>query len=136
MTCRILIVEDEPILRKTLGERFTQEGFAALLAKDGEEGLNLALTKKPELILLDIILPKMDGMTLFAKMRETNDWGKQVPVILLTNLTADDQIMRGVEENKPAYYLVKTDFTLDEVVAKVRERLARPTAAAEPENRI
>lgn len=120
---KILIVEDEPDMLNNLIDKFTREGFAALGAKDGEEGFASALNYAPDLILLDIVLPKMDGMTMLHKLREQNDWGKKVPVILLTNLNADDQIMMGVAKDEPAFYLIKTEWTLDDVVKKVRQSL-------------
>ena len=123
---KILIVEDEEIMLKALVDRFTSEKFEVISAKDGEEGLKLALIERPNLILLDIILQKMDGMTMMQRLRRTNSWGESVPIILLTNLNADDKIMKGITEDKPAYYLIKTQWTLDDVVEKVKERLARP----------
>ncbi len=122
---KILIVEDEDLILKALVDKFIGEKFEVIAAKDGEEGLNLALLNQPDLILLDIILPKMDGMTMMKKLREVNPWGKSVPIILLTNLNADEKIMKGIIKNEPAYYFVKTDWTLDQVVEKVRERLTR-----------
>ncbi|MCK5021987.1 MAG: response regulator [Candidatus Pacebacteria bacterium] len=122
-TKTILIVEDEEIMLNSLVEKFTIEGFDILIAKDGERGLEVALDKKPDLILLDIILPKMDGMTMMRKLRKENNWGKDVPIILLTNLTSDDSITEGVARDNPTYYLVKTDWSLNEVVEKVKERL-------------
>ena len=120
---KILIIEDEDTVLKTLREKFEKENFEVILAKDGDEGLKMALEARPDLILLDIIMPRMDGMTMMKRLRETNAWGKNVPIILLTNLNADDRIIRGVTEDEPAYYLVKTNWTLDEVVEKVRNRL-------------
>ena len=109
-----------------LKDKLTREGFATLEAKNGEEGLNVALREHPDLILLDIVMPRMDGITMMKKLRQTDEWGKNVPVILLTNLSADDEkIMRAVTENEPAYYLVKSDHTISDVVEKVRERLSR-----------
>ena len=100
---KILVVEDEISLRKALADKFRREGFAVLEAKDGEEGLAVALKEQPHIILLDIVLPKMDGMTMLKKLRQENAWGKSVPVILLTNLSADDDsILKGVTEDKPA----------------------------------
>ncbi len=120
---KILIVEDEEIMLKQLTERFTGEKFEIVTARDGEEGLKLALTERPDLILLDIILPKMDGMTMMKKLRQMSSWGKKVPIIILTNLNANDSIMKGVTENEPAYYLTKTSWTIDEVLTKVKEQL-------------
>ncbi|MCL5733597.1 MAG: response regulator [Patescibacteria group bacterium] len=104
-------------------DKFTREGFSALGAKDGEEGLASAISYQPDLILLDIVLPKMDGMTMMRKLREQSEWGKKVPIILLTNLNADDQIMMGVAKDEPAFYLIKTEWTLDDVVKKVKQSL-------------
>src|SRR3989344_8117364 len=118
----ILIIEDESVLCKTLKEKFVSEGFAALTAEDGEEGLKLALEKRPDLILLDILLPKMDGMTMLKKLREENDWGKNAKVILLTNVDSPDMIAEGLKVgfDESYDYLVKTNWTLDEVVKKVK----------------
>ncbi len=122
---KILIVEDEELMLKTLVERFNKEGYQVLAAPDGEIGLKMALDEQPDIILLDIVLPKVDGMTLMRRVRETNLWGKEVPIILLTNLNADDNITEAVTKEKPAYYLVKTDWTMDKIVEKVKERLDR-----------
>ena len=108
-------------------DKFSREGFSILEAKNGEEGLALALKNQPDIILLDIVMPKMDGMTMLKRLREDGEWGKTVPVILLTNLTsADEGRIRDVTELEPAYYLVKTHWTLEDIVAKVRDRLETP----------
>lgn len=85
------------------------------------------MRERPDLILLDIVMPKMDGLTMMRKLRQANEWGKTVPVILLTNLNADDdKIMRAITDNEPAYYLVKSNYTITDLVEKIRERLSRP----------
>jgi two-component system, OmpR family, alkaline phosphatase synthesis response regulator PhoP len=118
----ILIVEDDKSLLNALVDKFTREGFDVLKADNGKEGLDIALDKGPDLILLDILLPIMDGLNVLKKLREESDWGKKVPIILLTNVSADtDEINKTVEEYEPAYYLVKSDLELDEVVEKVKE---------------
>lgn len=120
----ILVVEDESHLLSALVDNFTREGFSVVQAKNGEEGLAVALKEHPDLILLDIVMPVMDGMTMLKKLRETDEWGKQVPVILLTNLTSDHEgRMRDITDLEPAYYLVKTDWEMTDVVDKVRDRL-------------
>lgn len=123
----ILIVEDELSLLNALKEKFINEGLAVLLAADGEEGLKAALEKHPDLILLDILLPKMDGMTMLKKLREENDWGKQAKVILLTNLDSAEKVAEGIKMSFAGSYdyLVKTDWTLDEVVEKVKNKLGK-----------
>ena len=95
-----------------------------LEAKNGKVGLEVALRKRPDLILLDIVMPVMDGITMLRLLRANNDWGKTVPVILLTNLSpADEQRNQAIAELDPAYYLIKSDWKINDVVAKVRERL-------------
>ncbi len=119
-------VEDEKSLRDVLHDKFAHEGFGVLEARDGEEGLATALREHPDIILLDIVMPKMDGLTMMKKLREANEWGKHVPIILLTNLSADDdKIMRAITDNTPAYYLVKSNYTIEDLVEKIRERLSR-----------
>lgn len=118
------IVEDETILRHTLKEKFEKEDFEALTANDGEEGLKIALAQHPDLILLDILLPKMDGFDMLRKVRE-DDWGKNVPVIVLTNVDDANRVAEGLKiDFAGSYdYLVKSDHTLDEIIGKVKDRL-------------
>ena len=124
----ILVVEDDPPILKTLVDKLTEEGFRIIEAHDGEEGLMIAGRDHPDLILLDIVMPKMDGMTMLKKLRQENEWGKSVPVILLTNLSPDEEkINKSITEDEPAYYLIKTNWSLNDVVQKVRERLNRKT---------
>lgn len=121
----ILVIDDEASVTRALSDKLSRAGFSVLMARDGEQGLKAALEKRPDLILLDIIMPKMDGMTMLSKLRE-DERGKTIPVIILTNLNADDAVTRGVVRDTPAYYLVKTDWTIEQVVEKVRERLGTP----------
>ena len=99
---KVLIVEDHGPIRQALAEKLVHEGMVALEAKDGEEGLATALKEKPDLILLDIIMPRMGGMAMLEELRK-DDWGKKVPVIILSNLSPDDKIMREVVETEPVY---------------------------------
>jgi two-component system response regulator/two-component system chemotaxis response regulator CheY len=123
---KILIVEDEEIVRKTYADELRDEGFSVLMANNGRDGLELALREKPDLILLDILMPIMNGLTMMDKLREKDLYGKSVPIILLTNLSAsEEEIMKAVTKNEPAYYLVKSDWDLSQVVEKIKERLAR-----------
>ena len=117
----ILIVEDEEAVREALVDTFTREGFDVLSAKNGKEGLDSALSKHPDLILLDIVMPIMDGITMAKQLRQ-DEWGKHVPIILLTNLSDVEHVASAVE-NDMYDFLVKTDWTLDSVVTTVKERL-------------
>jgi len=118
---KILIVEDETPLRGALVSKFTRENFTVLEAKDGMEGLEVAKKDHPDLILLDIIMPKIDGLSMLHILRE-DEWGKSVPVILLTNLSDAEKVSQATKEG--VYdYLVKSDWHIDDVVKKVREKL-------------
>jgi len=122
----ILIVDDEMVINKVYTEGMRDEGFSVISAMNGKDGLEIALKEKPDIILLDILMPIMDGLTMMQKLRDTNSYGKSVPIILLTNLSAsEDKIMSAITKNEPAYYLVKSDWSLSDVVDKVRERLRK-----------
>ncbi len=117
----ILVIEDEASLRKILVERFGLEGFNVLQAKDGEEGLKVALKQHPDIILLDIVMPKMDGNAMFKKLLRDR-WGIAVPVIMLSNLS-DSQTIVGNVKVGVSDYLVKSEYKIDDIVKKVKERL-------------
>ena len=122
----IEVVEDEMPLRNALRDKLTHEGFVMLEATNGEEGLATALREHPDLILLDLLMPQMDGISMMKKLRQEGQWGKNVPIIILTNLSADDdKINQAITENEPAYYLVKSNWTINDLVEKIRERLSR-----------
>jgi DNA-binding response OmpR family regulator len=118
----ILIVEDEPAQSEVLQEKFKEEGFLVSVAKNGEEGLAGALAQHPDVILLDIILPIMDGLTMLRKLRE-DEWGSVAKVVVLTALTANDLTDIKSSSVDLDYFLMKTDWTLDGVVGVVKKRL-------------
>lgn len=121
---KILIIEDEEMLAKTMSKKLVREGFDVLVALDGLQGLRMALSEHPDIILLDLILPKLDGLSMLRKLRE-DSWGSHVKVIILSNLSDPMAITKGVDIglNDVSLYLVKTDWSLDDVVTKIRERL-------------
>lgn len=119
---KILIVEDDDILLKMYQKKLTNKGYDVSLAKDGSEGYKLALSEKPDLILLDIKMPNMDGLQMLKLLRK-DEWGKEVKVIILTNLEADEQITWDVTETLPAFYLLKADNRPEKVLEKVKEVL-------------
>jgi len=120
---KILIIEDELDMLEVLGDKFSAENFEVLKAKNGDEGLEVSLREHPDIILLDLVMPKMDGMTTMKKLRE-DEWGKTVPIIILTNLSAtDEKLIMGMVEGEPMYYLVKSDWKIKDVVKKVKEAL-------------
>mgnify|MGYP000274069851 CR=1 FL=1 len=118
---KILFIEDESALQKTLSDYLKKEGYEVISALDGESGLRLAQTQKPDLILLDLILPKMDGFEVLRKLME-NPETKEIPVIILTNLERMEDISRALELGAKTY-LVKANYTLKEVTEKVKQTL-------------
>lgn len=118
---KILIVEDDEFARKAIVDKFSREGFSVLQARDGEEGLHSALENQPDIILLDIILPKMDGLTMFKKLRE-KEKDKHIPVIVLSILSDAEKVADALQGGIYTY-LVKTDYQLADVVKKVKEEL-------------
>ena len=128
----ILIVEDEASMADALADNLVAAGFKPpLRARDGEEAMHMALKETPDLILLDIVMSKMDGMTMLKRLR-ADPKGKELKVVLLTNLTADDSIMGGIVKNEPSYYLVKTEHSIDDVVEKVKTTLGIDPVEAAP----
>ena len=121
---KILIIEDDLPALNALIEKFSREGFSTLEAKNGEEGLESALKNRPDLILLDIVMPKMDGMTMLKKLRE-DEWGKHVPIIILTNLNENEKIAEAIAEGSYKY-LIKSDWKIEDIVAKVRNQIETP----------
>ncbi|MBI2984198.1 MAG: response regulator [Candidatus Kerfeldbacteria bacterium] len=118
---KVLIVDDEEPLRRVLVDELAQQGFTALSAKDGLEGLRIAKTEHPDVILLDLIMPNMDGLTMLEKLRR-DSWGATAQVILLTNSSDLRDVERALRFQ--AYdFLVKSNWSLDNVVKKIREKI-------------
>lgn len=116
---KILIIEDEAILLELFANKFADEGFRTFQATTAEKGMEIALKDKPDLILLDIILPKMDGLSMLKKLRK-NSWGKAVPVIISSNVTDKQKVSEAMKLN--VYdYIVKTDLILNDLVKQVKE---------------
>ncbi len=119
---KILIVEDDPTLMRSLRDVFSMEGFDLLTAGDGEAAFESIVRNSPDLVLLDIILPKMDGMTLLKKLRADARFA-QLPVIMLTNKDDIDTVGESLEEGVQDF-LVKHEWKLEAIVQRAKERLA------------
>lgn|SRR3989338_6640994 len=119
---KILIVEDDASLRNVLRDQFILEGMVVFQAKNGEEGLDLALREHPDMILLDVVMPKMDGITMLKNLRGTNEWGKNVKIIVLTNLSKTGKIASDLLKEEIYDYIVKADTRIEDIVTKVCER--------------
>jgi DNA-binding response OmpR family regulator len=117
----ILFIEDESALQKTFGEILGQEGYKVTSALDGEIGLKLAKKEGPDLILLDLILPKVRGFDVLKKLKEEEET-KKIPVIVLTNLEGIGDVEKALELGATTY-LVKANYSLEEVVDKIKKCL-------------
>ena len=117
---KILVAEDDLPIRMALVERLNFEGFETMETIDGQHTLDMALLKRPDLILLDILMPVMDGMLVLKKIRGANKWGEKVPIIILSNLDAQENIERSKKDNVLAY-MVKSNTKLDEIVQKIKD---------------
>jgi DNA-binding response OmpR family regulator len=117
---KILIIEDELSYLKLLREQLVKNGYEVSEAKDGKKGLAAAKSQHPDLILLDLGMPEMDGMTVLTELRK-DTYGNSAKVIILTNLDPDDKILRAVLVDKPSYYFMKSDIKLAELIEKIKE---------------
>jgi DNA-binding response OmpR family regulator len=117
----ILFIEDEPALQKTLGDTLRQGGYNVISALDGKSGLDLAKSKKPDLILLDLILPRLNGFDVLRSLKSDIST-KNIPVIILTNLENIEDVDKAVELGAKAY-LVKAQYSLQEVFKKIKDAL-------------
>ena len=125
---KILIVEDEKALSDILSDRFENEGFDVFVANDGAQGLLLALEKEPDVILLDILMPEMDGLSMLRQLR-TYDKGKQMRVVVTTNVNDSKEVHEALALGAHDF-LVKSDWVLSDLVTSVRNQLEEPTQYA------
>ncbi len=118
---KVLIVDDDAFLSGIYATKLELEGFAVLTARDGDEGLKVALKEVPDLILLDVLMPKMDGFEVLKRLK-AEAATKPIPVIMLTNLGQKEDIEKGLEEGA-IDYLIKAHFVPAEAVAKIKKVL-------------
>lgn len=123
---KILVVEDEEILLTALSEELKQEGFEVVGAKDGVEGVAKAASEKPDLVLMDLVMPKLDGLGALKQMKESPAT-KDIPVVILTNLSDYDKISDALGMGAMDY-LVKANYRLEELVGKIKTVMERRKA--------
>jgi len=119
---KILLVEDDTFLVGMYKTKFDLEGFEVVTAEDGQKGLDLAGKENPDIILLDVLMPKMDGFSVLEKLK-ADAKTKKIPVILLTNLGQKEDVQKGLDRGA-AGYLIKAHFMPSEVVDKIKKILA------------
>lgn len=126
---KLLVVEDERPMSLALKEKFEREGFEVSIESNGNQALQRAKELKPDVILLDILLPGIDGLTMLKQLRE-DDWGKGVPVIILSNLSDDEKLKESLELHA-ANYLIKSNWMINDVVEQVKLCLQKDGRSAE-----
>ncbi|MEY4723714.1 MAG: hypothetical protein RLZZ324_1227 [Candidatus Parcubacteria bacterium] len=120
---KIVIVEDDKFLQKILATKFVKEGFDVRTAGDGEEALRVVTEAPPDMVLLDLILPKISGFEVLTELK-TRPTTKDVPVVVLSNLGQDEDKARA-KALGAVDFMVKADFSINEVVSKVKELYAK-----------
>lgn len=124
-TANILIIEDEKDLADAISTALTYEGYTVHTAEDGQRGLAVALHEKPDLILLDMVMPKMGGLEVLKSLR-SDAWGKGVKIIVMTALD-DLNTMAEVVDAGGDEYIVKSSVNLSSIVQKVKDKLSQAT---------
>lgn len=117
----ILIVEDEEALRISLKANLENEGYEVTEAKDGEEGLMAIESHKPDLVLLDIVMPRMDGISMLKKVRANANCAN-LPIIILSNLSGAEIVSQAIS-NDVHDYLIKSDWKLEDLMVEVKKKL-------------
>ena|SRR3989344_5359791 len=120
---KVLMIEEDHFLRKIYRDKLSRSGFEFLEATNGEEGLNKIIAERPDVILLDLILPRKNGFDVLIDIK-SNKNTENIPVIILSNLGQESDIQRGLALGAKDY-LVKTEVSLSEVIEKAREQLVR-----------
>ncbi|HRZ30508.1 MAG TPA: response regulator [Candidatus Paceibacterota bacterium] len=120
---KILLVEDEEVLARVLQEKLESENFEVFVARDGAVVLSMTKKIKPDLILLDIMLPKLDGLEVLSALKAEDEL-KPIPVIMLSNLDEDNKIKRSLEMGA-VDYLIKAQHPINEVVEKINDYILK-----------
>ncbi len=120
---KVLIIEDEEALNKVVKEEFASQGYEAKVAKDGEEGLKMAKSFKPDAIMLDLVLPKKVGLDVLSELK-ADESTKNIPVIVLSNLAEDENIKKALTLGA-ADYFVKTQHSIYEVIEKIQKHIKK-----------
>lgn len=118
MAKKILVIEDDKFLRELISQKLMKEGYDIVEAVDGEKGIEAIKSEKPDLVLLDLILPEVDGFGVLAKVKEDSTLA-QIPIIILSNLGQKDDIEKGLKLGA-VDYLIKAHFTPNEIVEKIK----------------
>ena len=121
MAKSVLIVEDEGAMQRALKNKLENAGYSVMTAADGTEALEQMRSGKPDLVLLDLIMPKLDGISVLREVK-ADEALKAIPVIILTNLSSGDKVAEAMQLGT-FDFLVKANYSLDDVLVKVQERI-------------
>lgn len=124
MAKTVLIVEDEQSMQRALKNKLEHAGYAVFVANDGEGAMEALKSSMPDLVLLDLIMPKLDGISVLRQMK-ADDAMRAVPVVILTNLSSGDKVAEAMQLGT-FDFLVKANYSLDDVLRKVNDRLGGP----------
>lgn len=121
MNKKILIIEDEKVQMDMYRTRFEKAGFKVITARNGKPGLELAKRQRPDLILLDIVMPLVNGFRVLEKLKKDTQV-KDIPIVILSNLSQKEEIEKGLKLGAEEY-IVKTSLTPSQIVEKIKARL-------------
>jgi DNA-binding response OmpR family regulator len=124
---KILLIEDDKFLRELIIQKLGKEGYEVVEAAEGETGLTKLKEEKPDLVLLDLILPGIDGFEVLSRIKQDSDVSK-IPVIILSNLGQKDDVQKGIDLGA-VDYLIKAHFTPGEIVEKIKATLSGDSSA-------
>jgi len=119
---KVLIVEDETIIADLLQKKLQEKGYYAFVANDGEEGLRLIKQERPDLVLLDIVMPRLNGFEVLEELRKDASLKKETPVIIISNSGQPAEIQKAKEAGVRDW-LIKTEFDPQEVLEKVQKQI-------------
>ena len=118
---KVLIIEDDDHISKIYGIKLSKENVDTIVARDGQEGINMIASEKPDLVLLDLMIPIKDGFTVLEEVKKT-PFGKNLPILVLSNLGQESDIEKATSLGA-ADYFIKVNLSIQEVIDKVKSYL-------------
>lgn len=123
---KVLVAEDDKFLKQVYINKLPKEGFEVELATDGETALEKVKSFKPDLIILDIMMPKMNGLEVLEKLKESPEY-KNIPVIITSNLDKNNDVKKGLDLGA-VDYMIKSDVSINDIVDNIRKHLSESKA--------
>lgn len=124
---KVVVIEDDPDLREALVRQLRQEEFEVFSAQDGQDGLRRVTQVRPDLIMLDLLMPEMDGHAMMQELLAKHAWAKEIPVLVLTNYGFGDKPIEDWAEQVRMSFVVKSDLSLAEIANKAEEMVQQKT---------